>query len=142
MQIEEATPSATTRPLNKDLRARSQSSNPPRKNLRHTFATVHKPPRHVHESNKDNVVEHNLIPFRIPVNHVFNAIKDQTWSGARLDCSRKTLRDPNPEIIAPSMTRWFIPPSNAEPSSDTSRIWLIRDISESSFSTLNNPRRL
>ena len=50
-----------------------------RKNPDHNSAAFHKPPQHAHESNKDSTAEPELIPLRIPVNHVLNAIKYQPW---------------------------------------------------------------
>jgi len=90
MQIEEVTRSAITRPSKQG----SEGEKPkqqflPRKNLNHTAVALHKPPRHARESNKDGVVEPDLILFSIPVDHMSNASKHQPGSGARLDRSRK-----------------------------------------------------
>ena len=75
MQIEGATWGATNRLPNKGPRARQQF--PLRKTPSHSFTAVHKSPRHMCELSKDGTAEPDLISFRIPIDHVFNAIKDQ-----------------------------------------------------------------
>ena len=92
------------------------------------------------ELSNDGASEPDLIPFPIPIDHVFNAIKDQPW--VRHSAYRRTRNDHDLESTAPSTTRWVTPPLSAEPSGDTSKTWLIRDISESSSSTRDCLRRL
>jgi len=48
---------------------------PPRKNPNHNFASVYKPPRCALESRKGSEAKPYPIPFRIPIDHVFNAIR-------------------------------------------------------------------
>jgi len=48
-----------------------------RKNLSHNSFTVHKPSRRAAESSKGNEAELYLIPLRVPIDYIFNAIKDQ-----------------------------------------------------------------
>ena len=80
MQIEEATQSATTRPSKQGSEGEKLKLKfPTRRNLNHNSVAVHKLPRHVRDSNKDDAVDLDQIPFRIPIDHVFNAIKDQPW---------------------------------------------------------------
>jgi len=136
MQIEEATRSTITRPL----REAKGAVSPKEKSKSHSVA-VHKPPRYARESNKDGDVELEIIPFRILVDYVFNAIKDQPW-----------VKRPTRSLLQNLMGLrfrdycafhgWVIPPSTIGPSNDISRIWLIRDISGSSSSTRDTPGRL
>ena len=47
--------------------------------MSHNFAVVYKLSRHALESRKESAVESDLIPFRIPIDHVFYTIKYQPW---------------------------------------------------------------
>ena len=77
MQIEEAIWATTShRPK---LRSEIEKLKPRfllRKNQSHNSATVYKPLRRALESSKESAVEPDLIPFRIPIDHVLNTIKD------------------------------------------------------------------
>jgi len=80
IQIEEATQAASSRPLIQGPKV--EKSRPQfhlRKNLSHNSSVVHKPAMHATESSKRNEVEPNLVQFRVPIDHIFNMIKDQPW---------------------------------------------------------------
>ena len=80
IQIEGATRATSSRPLRQGPEVEKPKPQfTSRKNLSYNFSTVHKPSRHATESSKGNEVELDLIPFRVPIDHIFNAIKDQLW---------------------------------------------------------------
>ena len=84
MQIEKATRGATNRPP----KQKSEGEKPEqqflmRKTPSHCSVAVYKEPRHMRKLSKDGAAEPDLIPFWIPINQLFNAIKDQPGSASR-----------------------------------------------------------
>ena len=73
---------------------------------------------------------------------MFNAIKDQLWVRRLTRPLSQNPKRPDLGITAPSKTRWVIPQLSVGPSDDTSKIWLIMNIFESSSSIRDNLRRL
>ena len=142
MQIGKATRSATTRPPKEGSEGEKPKQQfPLRKNLYHNSFVVHKPRQYARESNKDDAVEPDLIPFKIPVDHVFNAIKDKPWVKHATRPLSQNPKGPrsrdyyafhdgmgHPTIECRTL-RWHF------------RIWLIKDTSESLSSTQNNQKR-
>ena len=143
MQIEEATQGATNHPHKQGFECKkSKQQFSIKKKSNYNSAAIHKQPRHARKSNKDGVIEPDLIPFKILVDHVFNTTNDQPW--ARRPTRRLSQNPEGPE----SKDYYFFhngmghPTIDVRPSNDISIIWLIRNISESSSSTRDNPRRL
>ena len=93
------------------------------------------------ESNKNGVVDLDLIPFRILVEHVFNAIKDQPWVRHLTRPLSQNLKGLGSRDYCTFLDGMGHPTIEYR-SNDASKIWLIRDIFESTSSTLDNPRRL
>jgi len=71
----------------------------PRRGIRATIPSlVHKPARRATESNKRSEAEPDLIPFRVPIDHIFNVIKDQFW----VTRPPRTREDLNSKTTVPS----------------------------------------
>ena len=80
IQIEEATRATFSRPLRQRLEAdKPKPQFPQSKNM--SPSTIRKPSRHAAEYSKESEAELDLISFWVPIDQIFNAIKDQPWAG-------------------------------------------------------------
>jgi len=77
IQIEEATRSASSRPLRQGPEVEKPKPQlSMKRNLSHNLAAIHKRARRVAEFSKGGETEPDLIPFRVIIDHIFNAMKD------------------------------------------------------------------
>ena len=94
MQIEEATRAASSHPPRQGPEVEKMiSQSLLRKNLSYNSSAIYKPPRRALESGKERAAKPDLVPFRLPIDHVFNTTKDQSWVKSPADRSRRTRRD-------------------------------------------------
>jgi len=55
------------------------------------------------ESSTGNEEEPNFIPFRVPIDHIFNAIKDQPWVRCQTRLLLPNLKGLGSKTTVPSM---------------------------------------
>ena len=139
MQMEEATRGATNPPPNKGTRAKSLRNKFPSRNTpSHSSAMVHKPPRHMHELSKDDAAEANLIPFLLSIDDVFNAINDQRRVRRPIRPLLQNPKGPGSRQYCAFHDGMGHPTVECRTLHDTSKTWLIKDISESCLRRLRN----
>ena len=89
------------------------------------------------ESSKGSEVEHGLVPFRIPIDHVFNATKTSLVSVPEQTAPTEPEGTSIQRVLC--LPRWggyLI--VDVAPSDDTFMTWIMKDISES-LSNLEQP---